>query len=343
LNDMSADTMLGYLYGLPEQFASSLEMKFDFVDRYRKNYSNIVVSGLGGSAIGGDILRTMALEQCTVPVIVNRDYTIPHFVNRNTLFIAISYSGNTEETISAYSQAQGQGAEIVCLTSGGKLQEMAVRDGFSVIKVPGDLVPRAATGLLLAPLVMFLEDIGIFFAGRKALQETVTVLQQQRQMLQPESSIPENQAKDIALKLKGAIPIIWGVSGFSEAAALRWKAQINENSKCPAYYNVFPELNHNEIVGFEIPEEILNKLVIVLLRDGNDHPQVKKRMDITCSIIKEKVKDIIEVHSQGESLLARFYSLTYPGDYASTYLAMEYGINPTPVKVIDYLKKQLAL
>lgn len=342
MTTLTAEKMMGFLYELPEQFAKSLDMKFEFASVYRKPYQNMVISGLGGSAIGGDIIRTLAAGRAQLPVVVNRDYNLPYFVNENTLFAAVSYSGNTEETLSAYQQAREKGAVIVCLTSGGKLAQWAANDGYAVIKVPGDLVPRAATGYLLAPLALFLEEIGLLNNVRLEIEETIQVLKWQRKMLNPQVGQPDNQARRLAEHLRGAIPVIWGSSGLTEAAALRWKAQINENAKSPAYYSLFPELNHNEIVGFEVPPELLSHLVIVMLRDQGDSQQIQKRMAITRQIIEKRVQEVLEVSSQGQSFLARFYSLVYLGDYTSVYLAHEYGINPTPVEVIDYLKAELA-
>jgi len=342
LTSLTAEKMMDFLYGLPEQFARSLEMTFDFAGQYRRPFQNMVISGLGGSAIGGDIVRTLAAGRADLPIVVNRDYNLPAFVNQNTLFAAVSYSGNTEETLSAYQQAREKGASIICLTSGGKLAQWAANDGFSVIKVPGDLVPRAATGYLFTPLALFLEEIGILHDLRPEIEETIEVLSQQRQVLNPQVGKPDNPARQLAEHLRGAIPIIWGSTGLTEAAALRWKAQINENAKSPAYYNLFPELNHNEIVGFEVPKELLSHLAVVILRDQGDSPQIQKRMAITRQIIEKQVQEVLEVSSQGQSFLARFYSLVYMGDYTSVYLAHEYGINPTPVKVIDYLKSELA-
>lgn len=340
--DMTVEKMRDYLYHLPEQFAESLKMEFDFVEDYRSAYENIVVSGLGGSAIGGDILRTFALQKASIPVVVNRDYNLPAFVGEKTLFYAVSYSGNTEETLSAYRQARERGAAIVCFSSGGELEKMARLDGKPVVKVPTGLVPRAATGYLFAPLVLLLEKLGIVAGARDELGECVLVLRDIRDSLHPEIEIEKNPAKKIARELKDSIPIIWGSSGISEVAALRWKAQINENAKSPAYYHVFPELNHNEIVGFEVPAELVSRLFVVILKDRFDHERVKRRMAISRDIIKQRVKGFVEVESRGESFLARLYSLCYTGDYASFYLALENGINPTPVALIDFLKAELA-
>lgn len=341
-SELTAEKMMEYLYQLPAQFQAGLKMDLDFAKQYKKNYENIVVSGLGGSAIGGDILRTYALQKASVPVLVNRDYDCPGFVNDKTLFLAVSYSGNTEETLSSFAGARQKGATIICITGGGKLEALAQEYNYPVVKVPGGLVPRAATGYLFAPLALLLESLGFLTGVTEDIEETITVLEELRKKLNPEAETTENQAWQTAQRLKESIPVIWGTTGISEVAALRWKAQINENAKSPAYYSVFPELNHNEIVGFEVPASLLSSLSIILLRDRFDNDRVKKRIEISRDIIRDRVKNIIEVNSQGKSWLARFYSLVYVGDYASVYLALEYGLNPTPVEVIDYLKAELA-
>ncbi len=339
--DMSTEKMMGYLYELPEQFDHCLTMKLDSLGSYRDSYDQIVVTGLGGSAIGGDILRSYAARYADIPVIVNRDYDLPNFVGSNTLVLAVSYSGNTEETLSAYQQARDRGADIIAVGSGGKLQDYAGRDGAAILNVPPGFVPRAAVGCLFAPIVLALEQMGLLRGAREQIMECSSVLKELRESLNPRVDIPVNLARVIAEKTRGNIPIIWGTAGVSEVAAQRWKAEINENAKCPAYYNNFPELNHNEIVGFEVPADLISRQVFILLRDGGDNERIKKRIEISKTIIKDKVKNIIEVHSSGNSFLARLFSLIYIGDYASVYLALEYDINPTPVKMIDYLKEEL--
>ncbi|MGI6413237.1 MAG: bifunctional phosphoglucose/phosphomannose isomerase [Syntrophomonadaceae bacterium] len=338
--EASAQRMMNYLYNLPEQFKQVLQMDLGIAGSGTK-YNHILVSGLGGSGIGGDILRTFALQEARIPVIVNRDYNIPQFADSNTLAFITSYSGNTEETLGAYQQAKSRGARIICITSGGSLEKMAINDGYELLKIPGGLVPRAANGYLFAPMVLALEKLGLVSGAREQLEETVQVMERIRQSLTPDVDKPDNPAKAIAAELKDSLPIIWATQGISETAAMRWKGQINENAKAPAYYNVFPELNHNEIVGFKVPSDLLSRVVVVLLTDKYDHPRIKKRIEITRNVVKNQVKNIIEVNSEGESFLARLYSLIYIGDYSSVYLAYEYGLDPTPVEVIDYLKAEL--
>ncbi|RJQ27974.1 MAG: bifunctional phosphoglucose/phosphomannose isomerase [Peptococcaceae bacterium] len=303
--------------------------------------SHIVVTGLGGSAIGGDLLRVYCHDKIPVPVTVNRHYTLPSFVGRDTLVFAVSYSGNTEETLSAYEDARRRESAIVVITSGGKLKEMALRDGVTLITIPGGVAPRAATGFLFIPTLRVMEKLGFLPGMEGSIAAMIDHLRELWEKLKPETPVTENLAKQLAQKLFNRIPVIWGTSGSTEVVAQRWKGQINENTKAPAYWNMFPELNHNEIVGFQVPGELLKKLHVVMLRDDEDHPRVQKRIDITREIIKDRVGGISEVHASGEGDLSRLYSLIYLGDCTSVYLAALYGIDPGPVKVIEQLKQEL--
>jgi len=339
---MTSEKMASYLWDLPEQFAAMLQQGVQLSPNYKRKYHNIMVTGLGGSAIGGDILRTYAQTRAAIPVTVNRDYDIPAFIDENSLVLAASYSGNTEETLSAYCQARERGASLIAVTSGGKLADLANTHGAAVVNIPGGLSPRAATGYLFTPLALILQELDIVDGVGQDLNEVVGILQDMRQEIGPAAPWEGNPARQIARDLKGHLPLIWGSTGHTDTAALRWKTQINENAKCPVFCNSFPELNHNEIVGFEVPEEILLNIVIIMLRDPGDHVQVQKRMNISKQIIQDKVARLLEVESRGQGFLAKFYSLAYLGDYVSFYLAGEYGINPTPVTVIDFLKSELS-
>ncbi|HHW60276.1 MAG TPA: bifunctional phosphoglucose/phosphomannose isomerase [Syntrophomonadaceae bacterium] len=337
---MLGQDMRKYLWSLPEQFEQQMEVLMDLPGKYQRDYRNVVVTGLGGSAIGGDILRTFALSHARMPILVNRDYDLPAFVDQDTLVLAVSYSGNTEETLSSYEQACSKGADILVVSSGGRLSQQAAHDGWTVLSVPGGLVPRAANGYLFAPMVLALQSLGMVEGARTGLDETKQLLLAMRQQLGSDEE--QNPARQMAEQIKDHIPIIWGSSSHSEAAAMRWKGQINENAKAPAYFGILPELNHNEIVGFEVPADLLSRLVVVILRDRYDHPRVQKRIEISRGMIEDRVAAVLEVPSQGESFLARVYSLIYMGDWVSYYLALAYDIDPTPVAAIDRLKNELA-
>ncbi|HWI54853.1 MAG TPA: bifunctional phosphoglucose/phosphomannose isomerase [Desulfobacteria bacterium] len=349
LNDIGAikagdpGKMLGALWNFPEQCEKALDIaqKAKIPTEYA-SVANILVTGLGGSAIGGDFLRVFAGSRVGIPIVVNRDYNLPKFVDEKTLLFAVSYSGNTEETLSAYSQALKKGAKIVALTNGGKLRQSAEKDGQPVIVVPAGISPRAATGYLFVPTLAVLGKLGLLEDMSNEIKEMITVIKNVREKMSPSVPVSENPAKQLAQKIFNKLPVIWAASSNTEVVATRWKGQINENGKAAAYWNVFPELNHNEIVGFDEPAGILKNLEIIILRDKYDHQRVKQRMDISTDIIKNTVSDITEVWSEGEGQLARMFSLTYIGDFVSVYLAALYGTDPTPVKNIDYLKNKLA-
>lgn len=334
--------MFGALWRLPEQCSDAWRLGMEGPLPAAEAVSNVVVTGLGGSAIGGDLLRVYAAGKMAVPVAVNRDYRLPAYADKSSLVIVVSYSGNTEETLSAYEDARNRGCPVLALTTGGKLKELAERDGVPVITIPGGLAPRAATGYLFIPTLAVLQRMGLLPDLLGEVGELVKHLEEIRENLKPETPLEGNPAKQLARNLHNRIPVIWGSSGTTGVVAQRFKGQINENAKAPAYWNVFPELNHNELVGFEVPRELLEKLHLVVLKDEGDHPRVKTRMEITRGIVAKVVSGVDEIKSSGEGMLARMYSLVYTGDYASMYLAALYGIDPGPVKIIDYLKSELA-
>lgn len=341
MRQLDSMDMFGALYGLPEQCVEAWRLGNEAMLPLG-TFKNVVVTGLGGSAIGGDLLRVYAADRSGLPVMVNRHYVMPRFTGPETLVIAVSYSGNTEETLSAYAEARAKGATLMALTTGGKLKEVATNDGVPVITIPGGISPRAATGYLFLPMVAVMYRLGLLDDPNHDFNELIPVLQEWRDKLKPESPGAENPAKQLALEFHDHLPIIWGASGTSEVVAQRWKGQINENAKAPAYYNVLPELNHNEVVGLEVPRSLLKHLHVVFLRDHGDHPRVTIRMNVTRSIAGGAVGGVSEIKASGKGLLARMYSLIYIGDYASVYLAALYGVDPGPVKIIDYLKAELA-
>jgi len=341
--------MLEVLWNLPEQCEEAWQRgmaaalgSLPEVCGSGEGVAQVMVTGLGGSAIGGDLLRVYAQEEASIPFAVNRDYLLPAYVGPRTLVFAVSYSGNTEETLSAYDDARRRGAKIVALTSGGRLAEKAAADGFPVILVPGGISPRSASGYLFLPMIAVLQRLGILADASAQVEEACALLRRMRENLGPSCPEEENLSKQLARKFYQRLPVIYGTSGTTETVAVRWKGQINENSKAMAYYNVFPELNHNEIVGTEKPDPLLQRLELVFLVDSADHPRVQARRQITQELIGERVGGISWVEAQGTSRLARIYSLIYVGDYASVYLALLYGIDPTPVRLIDRLKQRLS-
>jgi len=291
---------------------------------------SIFVSGMGGSAIGGDLLASCLREEISIPIYVNRDYSIHRFVNKNTLAFICSYSGNTEETISAYEEISKRTKNIVCITTGGTLEELC--NGL-LIKIPEGLQPRCAIGYLFIPMLVMLSRLGVISGKEKEVKETMSLLSSLHERLSVEGCVAYKIARDLQNKL----PIIYASNRFG-VCARRWVTQLNENSETMAHFNIFSELNHNEIVGFGTPNL---KSWVVILRDKTDGERIAKRIELTKEIIAPHTEGISEVWSEGESILARLFSIIYVGDWVSYWLAMMREVDPTPVERIDYLKRRL--
>ena len=337
------------MLGLLENFPGQLEKALSITDgvsfpKQAAPVSNIVFSGLGGSAIGGDLARCCLIDELKVPFIVNRDYDLARFVDSNTLFFASSYSGNTEETLSAYKEARKRGARIIVMTSGGRLRDMAQTDGYPVIEIPKEAMPpRCALGYSFVPILAVLSKIKLIKNKKEDIVETIEVISDLRDNLAgSRAPLSKNPAKKIASDLSGRFCAIYGSSRHLDCAITRWRNQFCENSKALATSHFLPEMDHNEIMGFSHPKNLLKDTVVIFLRDMADHPRVSDRIEITGRIIKQSVHKIIEVHSRGGCLLSRICSLIYIGDFASFYLAILNGEDPSPVDEITYLKKELS-
>jgi glucose/mannose-6-phosphate isomerase len=300
----------------------------------------IVVCGLGGSAIGGDLVRTFLAYRIGIPFHVCRNYLLPRFVDSSTLCILASYSGNTEETLSAYDQARAKGARIFVITSGGELKERALADGYAVITIPPGYPPRAALGYSFMPMLVTLSRLGFVDDLNPEIEAAIAFLEKNRENYLIENA--ENPAITTAQKLEGKIPLIYAGQDHIDAVAVRFKGQICENSKQLAFFNFFPEFNHNELVGWGIVEPFKDRLFAIILKDQDDHQRVSLRMNIVADIIRQKGVEVLQFESSGPNLLARMFSIIQFGDFVSLYLALLNKIDPTPVKVIDFLKKELA-
>jgi len=275
-----------------------------------------------------------------IPITVNRSYTLPEFVSKDTLVVVSSYSGGTEETISAYAMAQKKGAQILVITSGGKIGETAAKSKHNLIKIPGGLPPRAALGYSFFTLLVAFQKAGILKSKPAELKETMELL---RQLSTEYSDYAQNPLPlHLAESMTNILPIIYSSTERFDAVNLRWRGQISENAKTIAYGNLFPEMNHNEIVGYSTVKDLLSRFFIVLLRDKDDHPRVKARFDLVKEIIRPYCSDVVEINSHGNSLLARMLSLIHLGDWLSFYLAVKKGVDPSPVSNIDHLKKKLS-
>jgi glucose/mannose-6-phosphate isomerase len=297
---------------------------------------------MGGSAIGGDLVRSLFSGVCPVPIVVNRNYSVPEFVNQDTFFVAASYSGNTEETLAAFNAAVERRAKVVSISSGGRLETSSCEMEVPHFSIPQrGIQPRCAFGHLFAPMVIFLSKLGFIPDQGSELGDAVDLLSNAALELSPGVPARDNQAKQIAQAAYNKLPVIYASQNYFDVVAMRWKGQFNENSKMMAFYNVIPEMNHNEIVGWGIPKDITRRCVVIMLGDDADSQKIKKRMSITESLITEEGAQVITIQSQGSSPLAKSLYLIYIGDFASYYLAILNGIDPTPVDRISLLKSML--
>lgn len=309
----------------------------------KKDFENVCFTGMGGSAIGAHLLKCYLKNELKLPAAINRDYTIPQFINKDTLAYFCSYSGNTEETLSCFHKAKQKTSNIIIVSSDGKLLEEAKRNNFFYIEIPTGLPPRAALGYSFFPLLMSFSKLGLISSKEEEIEKTIKVLRRMKEeKIGKEVDTDSNIAKQVALKCHRKIPVIYGASDCLEAVVLRWKTQLAENSKMFSTINTLPEMNHNEIVGWEYPEGLEQKFKVIFLRDKCEHPQVSKRIKISKKILQHNNIKTIEINSTGKLLLPRLFSLIYIGDFVSYYLAILNEEDPTPVKRIDYLKEQLA-
>ena len=341
LKNADPSDMLGLVEALPQHCREAERMARSMPLSRWSDIRQVVVAGMGGSGISADFLRAVANEQSNIPVIACRSDRLPAWVDRHSLVVAVSYSGNTEETLAAYTAAKQRRARIAVITTGGELASRAAEDGYPVIRIRTGLPPRTAIGYTFVPLLVIGERLGFLPAQAEALAETTELLEAQCALYGRKNPASQNPAKSLAVRLVGHVPLVLGTEGRGSVAAYRWKCQYNENSKSAAFWNAFPELTHNEVVGWEQPQDLLRRLHVVLLRDTDDGERNNRRIDITKRIMGQKAEGITEFWAQGVSPVARLLSLVYPGDFVATYLALLYGADPTPIEAIARLKQAI--
>jgi len=300
--------------------------------------AHLVVAGMGGSAIGGDLLAAVLAPRLSIPVTVVRDARLPSYVGSGSLVVASSYSGETEETLAAAEAALDAGAPLLAVTSGGRLADLASRRG-SVVTVPGGLAPRAALGYLATPVLAALERWEIIGPCAEEIAEATAVLDLVAEDAGPGVPVARNPAKQLAAQLDGRIPVVYAGAPEMESVARRWKCQFNENSKTVAMWNTFPELAHNESAGWGGPAEITGLLTVIVLLGGEESDRARRRIRLARDLTFRPAAGVHEVHGRGASRLARLFSLVLLGDLTSIYLAYLRGVDPTPIEAIDALKR----
>ncbi len=345
ISKLDTENMFEMVYNWPELIERTLRFSFEvpknarvgkYKISYEKSISNIVICGMGGSAVSGDFLKVYLEKTLRVPLIVQRNYEIPNFVGKNTLVILISYSGDTEETISCLISAIERSAQVVGLGAGGRIGDFFNKYELPFHPVLSGYQPRAAFPLLFFPLLKIFDKMNISPLDNSAMEETLSIFYEIRDEFDIKTPFKDNSAKQIAKELQNRIPVIW--SPYA-CISNRMNCQLNENAKILAISKELPEFNHNHIVGWE-QWKAKNPFIIIAFRFKAEHPNVSLRFEISKEIVSSKVI-IVEIESRGSSFLCQLFSATYFGDYISMYLAILNNQNPSTVDSINIIKNQL--
>jgi glucose/mannose-6-phosphate isomerase len=312
--------------------------KFDLGKINKDNFNKVLVTGLGGSAISADLMQNYLRTEMDFPYFVNRNYYLPPFADQNTLVVISSYSGNTEETISVFNEAIKKKCSIVCVTTGGKAEKIAIENGIPVIKIQPGLQPRYALGLSFFSLLRLLQELKLIPDQNEVVNKIINLWKNKGN----EFSAEDNFAFNLAESLIGFIPTIYSASDVTSAVGYRLKCQFNENSKLHAFHNVIPELNHNEIIGWESFAEKQFQTKLITILDEEYLPQIKKRFEITTELAAKNGVEIVSLKSEEKEFKLRLLELIYLGDWISYYLAVLRGFDPTEIENINILKKRLS-
>ncbi len=321
-----------------EQIEFAWNNKFDLSLLKDKKFDNILVSGLGGSAISADLMVNFLSGELKLPFFVNRNYFLPSFVNEKTLVIISSYSGNTEETVEVFNSSLKRAGGIIAITTGGKVEKIAAANNIPVVKILPGLQPRYALGLSFFTLLKVLQTLGIAGSQDKVVNDIIELWKKKGE----DYSKDGNAAFEYAEQLVGFIPTIYSAADVTSAVGYRFKCQFNENSKLHAFHNVIPELNHNEIIGWESFSEKQFRTKIINIMDKTYHPQTKKRFQITAELASKSGAEIINLESGCDDIKVRLMDLVYLGDWITYYAAVLRNYDPVEIENINILKERLA-
>lgn len=332
--------MVAAARSLPEQLASAVVNAEGAVLPSSSGLSSVLVLGMGGSGIAGDMVEAIASPSCPIPIVVSKHYECPGFVGPDTLVMAISFSGNTEETINAAHHAVGAGARLVAISAGGHLERMAHEWGASSIALDGSIpMPRAGIGAVTATPLVVLERMGLFDGAGAQIQDAIAHLERRRAELEADLT----PVTSVARRIGRTLPIVYGGGKIGEAAAWRWKGQFNENPKVASFANRIPELTHNEVCGWAQHGDMTRQVfTLVTLRHDHEHPQVSRRFDLVVELCDEVLADVVEVRAKGAGPLAQLFDLVHLGDLVTLQMAANESIDPGPVPVLDEIKLRLA-
>ncbi len=332
--ETGTDQMLQLVLGLPEQLARGVELARTHRAGRRRQWHSVFVAGMGGSGIGGKIAQGLLFDSCPVPIQVVNDYQLPAAAGPESLVIAVSFSGNTEETIAAYRQACGHGCRVVAITGGGELGRLATRQGIPMVTVPGGIPPRAALGYLFGATLGVLEQLGVCPNQERSIAEAVRQMQAGRRSWLI-------RARTMALSLRERLPIVYSTSRALDPVAERWRCQLNENSGVLCHTNALPEHNHNEIVGMGQPARLGRQCVVIALLDRETDPRTRFRLKAVLEICRGAYQSAVLLDAPGRSRLARVFSLIMLGDLVSVELARLLGKDAMEISRINRLKEMM--
>ncbi len=298
---------------------------------------NIIISGLGGSAISADLIKNFLVKEINTPIIVNRNYNLPSFANQETMFIASSYSGNTEETISSLMEAIEKKCRVICVSTGGKVEAIAKEKGLNHIKLKSGFQPRYALGTSFFTLLKTFQHLNFIDDQNSFVNKIRNLWEEKGKNFTSEDNI----AFQIAVQLVGFIPIVYSVSDVTNSVGYRLKSQINENSKLHSFHHEIPEMNHNEIIGWESYQEKDFRAKVIQIFDESYHPQIKKRFTILNELLSKSGLEIIKLESSHEDFKVRLLDLIYLSDWISYYLGVLRGFDPSEIDYINFLKEKL--
>ncbi|MFL3024850.1 MAG: bifunctional phosphoglucose/phosphomannose isomerase [Candidatus Neomarinimicrobiota bacterium] len=341
-NSIDLSNMFKAIYDFPDHLREAKIIGENIIlnNKYSK-INNIIVAGMGGSAIGGDITRLILQNELRIPMYICRNYKLPNWVDNNSLVICSSYSGNTEEALSAFEDAKKKKAQIVGISTGGVLSEQIKELGLDLITIPSGLQPRAAIALSFVPILYLFKSLNLIEIKKiNDLIKAIDKIELIREIYNKETN--ENPAYLLSKKIYKTLPVIYGENESLAILAVRWKGQLSENAKMLAYHNELPEMNHNEIVGWENNLELINKISIIWLNDKSDHPRTNIRQTSTKNIINNLAGRHEIVSVEGSTKVERYLNMIHLGDWVSYWCAILHKTDPTPVKKIDELKKILS-
>ncbi|UCD92722.1 MAG: bifunctional phosphoglucose/phosphomannose isomerase [Methanobacteriota archaeon] len=336
IHSVDKSNMLGVISSLPTQIERS-KVLVTGMNVPHFNPSTVIISGMGGSSVGGELVRDWLSNQVNIPIMVNRNSGLPRYADRNTLAIMVSYSGNTNETLSCARHAWRKGCQIVGIASGGKLEKFCKSNDFPHVLLPPGMPPRGAIGYLFSSVAYVLQEMALIRV-EEDIHEARSVLEESQKHWTVNVDTDENPAKKTAKKMEKRTPIIYGHT-FYNAVARRWQTQINENAKTMAWSSELPEMDHNEVEGWA-GDSKGKKFISVFLRDKHENSETRSQVEATMEILGKRSKTH-EVWSEGKTILSRMLHNLYLGDYVSFYLAVLKGVDPTPVRAIMEVKKKV--